>query len=123
MSDDLARGVQPRWNVVRIRRNALDSFSVVRRAAKVDRNHGAVRDAFRSRGFAVADTHQMAGGYPDLTISRDMITALVEVKMPGEKLTKDQVLFHGAWKGRIYIVVDPDRDVEQISRHWLKEAL
>lgn len=88
----------------------------------MDSTHAAIRDAFRSMGFAVYDSSRFGQGFGDLVVSRDMQTAIIECKSPGGKLTPDQVKFHGEWRGRIYIVVTVG-DVEQISRHWLTKEV
>lgn len=94
----------------------------MRRAAKIDTNHTQIREAFRRMGFAVADTAKLGAGYPDLTISRNQVTALVEIKRDkAAKLTTDQVKFHSEWKGLIYVVTSPDEAV-YVNQQMLKET-
>jgi Holliday junction resolvase len=87
--------------------------------AKTDANHAEVMGAFRSMGFSVVSLHQLGGGVPDLLISRNEKTALVEVKRDRKaKLTDDQVQFKAGWRGLLYRV-DCLADVEVISRGWV----
>lgn len=94
----------------------------MRRAAKVDTNHATIREAFRRMGFSVADTAKLGDGFGDLVISRDQVTALVEVKRDRKaKLTEDQIKFHGSWKGLIYVVTDID-DAANVNTMMRQEA-
>ena len=62
----------------------------MRRAAKVDLNHGAIRTAFRALGCKVFDCSRVGGGFPDLCVQYAGITMLVEVKGEKGKLTQKQ---------------------------------
>lgn len=89
------------------------------RVARVDDNQSEVVSAFRKLGWAVACTHTIGKGFPDLVISRGDYTALVEVKdgnkSPSKRrLTPDEELFHATWPGAIYIVESVE-DVIRIS--------
>lgn len=92
----------------------------MRRAAKVDTNHAEIRSAFRSMGFAVYDASKVGGGLPDLLISRNEKTKLVEVKTATGKFTKAQIEFRDGWKDTI-LVARCLADVEAISKGWLNE--
>ncbi len=84
----------------------------MRRAARTDDNHEAVRTAFRKCGCTVKDTSAVGGGFPDLLVSsRNLPAFLVEVKdgkkpPSARKLTPDQEDFHASWPRTIYIVTD-----------------
>lgn len=81
----------------------------MRRAARTDSNHGEIRESFRKMGFAVVDTSRMGAGFPDLIISRSLITAAIEIKRDRKaKLTPDQMTFHRDWKGHVFVVTDHD---------------
>ena len=83
----------------------------MRRAAKVDSNHAAIKAAFLKLGCWTLDLSRVGAGCPDLLVmsqaTKRMI--LVEVK-DGEKvqsaqaLTPDQVRFHREWSGAVRIV-------------------
>jgi hypothetical protein len=66
----------------------------MRRACKVDNNHGEIRDKLRDAGYWIVDTHDQAHGYPDLTVILPGAVALLEIKQPGERLTGDEQAFH-----------------------------
>lgn len=78
--------------------------ALVRHAAKVDNNHGEIRDALRERGFTVSDFSHIGGGFPDLGVFLDDRTVLLEVKSKRGKLTPAQKAFHALWKGPLYVV-------------------
>lgn len=80
----------------------------MRRAAKVDRNHGEIRDALRQIGIVVYDSSRVGGGFPDLVCSFGGFTMLVEVKDGKNGFTADQESFAGDWKGELSIVRDLD---------------
>jgi hypothetical protein len=83
----------------------------MRRAARVDENHGEIRDALRKAGVIVFDASHIGQGFPDLACSFKGFTMLVEVKMPKGKLTRDQERFKADWQGVIAIV----RDLEGVE--------
>lgn len=51
-----------------------------RRAARVDANHGAIRDALRACGWTVLDTSKYGHGFPDLLAVKDGRLEFIEVK-------------------------------------------
>lgn len=85
-----------------------------RRAARVDANQAELVAAFRASGWSVQHLHGVGAGCPDLCVAGrragEDITALVEVKMPGGKLTPDQIAWRVSWVGPAYIV----RSVEDV---------
>lgn len=92
------------------------------RAAKVDVNHGDIRDTFRAYGYAVVDLARVGRGFPDLLISKSFITAAIEVKRDAKaKLTPDQMEFHRNWKGLIFVVYDIP-GVDQVDNIMRQEA-
>ena len=78
----------------------------MRRAARVDENHGDIRDELRKLGVTVFDASNVGQGFPDLVCSYGGFTMLVEVKMPKGSLTPDQVRFKADWQGVVAIVRD-----------------
>lgn len=98
----------------------------MRRAARVDANHGVIRDAYRRLGCSAADTFRLGDGFPDLVVAMYGITDLVEVKdgdkIPSKrKLTDDEILFHNNWNAKIWIIESVDdvlSHVEDIRRRW-----
>ena len=97
----------------------------MRRAAKIDANHGDVVDALRSMGASVQPLHTMGGGVPDLLVGWRGINLLVEVKDGAKRpsartLTTDQVEWHRAWRGApVIVVTDVDSAVNaMIGTQW-----
>lgn len=76
----------------------------MRRAAKVDSNHGAIVDALRAVGCSVQSLARLGDGVPDLLVGRNGRTWLLEVKdgarRPNEKvLTPRQAEWWARWRG------------------------
>lgn len=83
----------------------------MRRAAKIDANQEQVVSALRAAGATVQSLAAIGKGVPDLLVGYQGKTVLMEVK-DGKKppsareLTKDQLKWHGAWRGGTLAVVD-----------------
>jgi hypothetical protein len=83
----------------------------MRRAAKVDANQEQVVAALRAVGATVQTLAAVGKGVPDLLVGYQGKTLLLEVKdgrrPPSERrLTEDQLVWHGAWRGGPLAVVD-----------------
>lgn len=83
----------------------------MRRAAKVDANQEQIVDALRAVGATVQTLAAVGKGVPDLLVGYQGKTLLLEVKdgrrPPSERrLTEDQLVWHGAWRGGPLAVVD-----------------
>jgi hypothetical protein len=71
-----------------------------RYARKVDGNHRQVIDHLRDIGWRVHDTSRLGGGFPDATAYHDRFGLhLLEIKMPGEKLTAKEREFFALFDG------------------------
>jgi hypothetical protein len=88
----------------------------VRRAAKVDTNHGEIAEAFRKAGWLVLSLAPVGGGVPDLLISRHGQMRLVEVKVKGGKLTTHQERFRAT--GWHFDVVRSVKDAMDLVRYY-----
>ena len=87
----------------------------MRRDAKRDANEENLIDVFESMGCAVAKVNSDTG-FPDLVVHvAPYQTALVEVKMPGERLTTKQKLFHASWPGRIHMAYTTTDAIEIVK--------
>lgn len=75
-----------------------------RRAARIDKNQTAIVSALRAVGATVATTHAVGAGFPDLVVGYRGVTYLLEVKSPRGRLTRDQVTWHGEWRGHVAVV-------------------
>ena len=92
----------------------------MRRAAAVDANQSLIVDALRKAGCSVTPTHQAGAGFPDLAVGRQGRTYLLEVKdgdkIPSkQKLTEDQVRWHGAWLGHKAVVRNVAEALEAVG--------
>lgn len=81
----------------------------MRRAAKIDRNHTEIVDAFRKFGCSVLPLHTVGGGCPDIAVGLNKKTVLVEIKdgnkIPSkQELTKHEQKFHSEWRGSLFVV-------------------
>lgn len=88
----------------------------MRRAAKVDTNHGDIVKALRAVGCSVLSLAAVGNGCPDLLVcvpwNRRM--HLIEVKdgskpPSARQLTEDQERFHANWKGPIHVVTNVEQ--------------
>ena len=97
----------------------------MRRAARIDANHKEIVEAFRALGATVENTQAMHGGFPDIVVGYAGINVLVEIKdgeksASKQKLTPDQVIWHGNWRGYAVIVncVDDVQHLINQIREW-----
>ena len=85
----------------------------MRRAAKVDTNHGEIVRAFEKCGARVLSLAAMGRGVPDLLVCIRNRLRLVEVKGEKGKLRPQQVAFANKWPVDVVRTVS---DVETIVR-------
>jgi hypothetical protein len=86
-------------------------------ARRKDENQTAIEDALRAIGCQVIDTHNLGGGYPDLhVVTPAGDVCMVEVKMPGEGLTRSETVFHANYRGWLIIARSGPDAVDQIRR-------
>jgi hypothetical protein len=83
----------------------------MRRAAKIDANQESVVIALRAAGASVQSLAAVGKGVPDLLVGFKGQTLLMEIKdglkaPSAQRLTEDQLTWHGAWKGGSLAVVD-----------------
>jgi len=95
----------------------------MRRAAKVDANHGEIVAALRAAGCGVLDLSAVGSGCPDLLVHGPTYPwrhTLLEVKdgakpPSARKLTPDQEKFHAGWKGFIHVVKSVDEAFDAVG--------
>jgi len=90
----------------------------MRRAARTDANHAAIRDLLVRCGCSVQSLAAVGKGVPDLLVGRFRRTYLVEVKTDRGELTDDQALWHARWRGQIVVL----RSVMDAAR-WINETV
>ncbi len=74
-------------------------------ARRVDGNQSIIVEALTKAGYSVRCTSGFGNGFPDLMVkSKSDDIVLMEVKMPKEKLTKAEKLFHEWYTGKLAIV-------------------
>ncbi len=76
----------------------------MRRAAKIDDNQPEIVQALRKAGATVQSLAAIGDGCPDLLVGIGGRTILMEIKdgtkpPSQQKLTPDQLTWHGAWQG------------------------
>ena len=93
------------------------------RAARVDLNHGEIRDELRQLGFEVADVHALGNGYPDIHVSKSGWACLVEIKQPSKRgsLTPKEREFHETWKGPVIVATCVDEVVAAYNA-WISRT-
>jgi hypothetical protein len=77
---------------------------MTRRAHKVDGNQAEIVAALRAVGATVQILSAVGDGCPDILVGRNGRNYLMEIKVPGGKLTPDQVEWHCRWRGKAKIV-------------------
>jgi Holliday junction resolvase len=83
----------------------------MRRAAKIDANQVQIVSALRAAGASVQSLAGVGKGVPDLLVGFKGQTILMEIKdgakaKSAQRLTEDQLVWHGSWKGGPLSVVD-----------------
>ena len=99
----------------------------MRKSAKTDSNQSSIVEALRAIGCTVQILAQVGNGCPDLLVGFSGINLLLEVKdgskaPSARKLTADQVVWHGEWRGQVQIVYDAEhafRIVNWYRRHGI----
>ena len=89
---------------------------------KVDNNQPEIVACLRKLGFQVAMTHTVSKGFPDICVSRNEKTKIIEIKdgsLPKSrrKLTTDEARFHANWKDSLPIIASLD-DCIKLSQDW-----
>lgn len=80
--------------------------------SRVDRNQKPIVAALRLAGWSVLHLHQLGKGAPDILAAKRKTSVLMEIKMPGEKLTLDELEFHAMWHGHLIIAHSETEAVE-----------
>ena len=95
----------------------------MRRAAKVDDNHGDIVSALEAMGWLVWSTAPLGRGFPDLACFKAGRTVLIEVKdgdkSPSRrKLTSDEQSAHAEFRrAGIHVhIVERIADLQQLDR-------
>lgn len=84
-----------------------------RRAARVDANQSEIVRDLRKLGCSVLDLSAVGKGCPDILVSRQGRSVLMEIKdgnkpPSARKLRPQQITFHNAWQGEVVVVNDVD---------------
>jgi Holliday junction resolvase len=91
---------------------------LMRRAAKVDENHGEIVREFRRLGASVIDLSRVGEGVPDLAVGINKVTALVEVKRDAKaRFTEQQLDFMTYWNGNPVYRVNCIEDAQYVVHH------
>lgn len=94
----------------------------MRRAAKIDRNHNEIADAFRQLGWTVKPVHQLKN-FVDILISKNGRTVCVEIKdgelIPSKrKLTDGEKEFKESWQGEWALVESVEDAIKLDKAAW-----
>lgn len=76
----------------------------MRRAAKVDANHGEIVDALRAVGASVQSLAQIGNGCPDVLVGFRGSMFLLEIKHGKGKPNEDQRRWHIEWRAPVHVV-------------------
>jgi hypothetical protein len=75
---------------------------------RVDDNQVDIVAALRAVGASVQHLHTVGQGCPDIAVGFRGQSYLLEIKMPGKALTKDEAVWHSKWRGQVAIVYGVD---------------
>lgn len=89
----------------------------MRRARRTDANQKDIVAALRAAGRTVEVISDVGRGVPDLLVSFRGVNYLLEVKIPGAKLTPDEAMFHAGWDGPIAVVTTEQEAVNATAWH------
>jgi hypothetical protein len=92
----------------------------MRRAAKVDLNHGEIMEAVRTAGWVARSTAMVGDSFPDVCAAKGGVTVLLEVKSAGEKLTKGQEEFRATWPGAVIVAREVNQTVLDLETEYRK---
>ncbi len=81
-----------------------------------DKNHLAIAAELRQRGFSVGDLSAQGQGFPDIIVSRENLTVLMEIKMPDAGIYVSQIEFLSTWKGYAGFVRTIDEALEMMRK-------
>lgn len=99
----------------------------MRRAARTDANHAAVKNALRGIGCYVVDCSHVGAGFPDLVCAWRGKWVFLEVKdgakaPSARKLTPEQTIFHAEAKAkgcRVHVVTSADEAIKAMQAETL----
>jgi hypothetical protein len=77
-------------------------------------------DALRKAGASVQSLAALGKGVPDLLVAIRGVNLLMEIKdgskpKSAQKLTEDQLKWHGAWQGPVCVVDGPEAALRMIG--------
>lgn len=87
-------------------------------ARRVDKNQPEIMQALQAAGYRCWSTHRAGFGIPDvLALSKTNIPVLLEIKMPGEKLTDAETKFHFVYDAPIAIVDSIEAAIKTMQQY------
>ena len=92
----------------------------MRRAAKIDANHGDIVEALRGIGCSVLSLAPLGKGAPDLLVGYWGRNTILEVKDGSKppskrKMTPDEEAFAEAWRGQYAVVETVEQAIEAVT--------
>ena len=88
---------------------------------RTDSNQPQVITDLRMAHFMVADTSMVGGGFPDLVVSRNGLTKLVEIKSPGGRLAYSQADFLADWQDEVIIAHSAFDVIRYFNHHFARQ--
>lgn len=95
----------------------------MRRAAKVDDTHAAIRDALRAAGCSVFDASRLGDSFPDLVCAYRGYCALIEAKTGKRKPNPRQDRFAREWQGAVIVANSPELAVSEFFKAWATSCI
>lgn len=93
----------------------------MRRAARVDGNHAAVRRGLEQIGATVIDLAAVGGGCPDMLVGYQGRNLLLEIKdgskSPSQRrMTTAQLELHASWRGQCAVVESVEQAIDYLQK-------
>jgi hypothetical protein len=84
---------------------------------RVDGNHGEIMETLRDAAISAVSLAAVGDGCPDILAGFRGTCIVLEVKMPGAKLTAAEEKWHAKWSGPVAIVTTPEEAVIAVLNH------
>lgn len=75
---------------------------------RVDANQPPIVFVLRAAGASVAITSDLGNGFVDAVVGFRGRNFMIEIKIPGAKLTQHERVFHENWRGQVDIAYTPE---------------
>ena len=83
-----------------------------------DTNQQEIVTGLREAGYVVVDLSRVGDGCPDILVSKDGYTHLIEIKSKNGKLRESQKYFMQQWRGSLLVVKTLQQALEELADYY-----